>query len=103
MIIVGTADGRFAIVAPGYESEESDGRQVVTIHPSAEKVTPIGLPGVPILDIAYGDSGSSKLVVALQANGNNRQVSAAIFQRKRSLMATVSSKRYCERLAAGLS
>ena len=85
-IIVGTADGRFAIVAPGYESEESDGRQVVSINPSAEKVTPIGLPGVPILDIAYGDSGSNKLVVALQDNGNHRQVSAAIFQRKRSLM-----------------
>lgn len=85
-VIVGTDDGRFSIISPGYDSTESEGRQIVSINPVAEKAVAIGLPGVPILDVAYGDSGTSKVVVALQANGEKRQLSASIFKRKRSLM-----------------
>lgn len=85
-IILGTADGKFLIVSPGYTSTESDGRPSVAINPTAEDSLPIGLPGKPIVDIAYGDSGTSKLVVALQNDGEVNHVTATLFKRKRTLM-----------------
>jgi phosphate transport system permease protein len=87
-IILGTADGQFIIVSPGYSSAESDGRQTVSLNPKAQKPLPIGIPGKPIIDIAYGDSGTSKLVVALQSDGESNTVTASLFKRKRSLMGT---------------
>lgn len=85
-IILGTADGRFVIVAPGYSSSEQNGVQSIAINPKAEPPVAIGLPGVPIVDVAYGDSGTSKLVVALQSDGEKTQLTASLFKRKRALM-----------------
>ncbi len=85
-IIVGTDDGRFSIISPNYTSIESDGSQIIKIDPQAEAAIPLGLPNVPIEDIAYGDSGTSKLVVVLQSIDGKPHLSAAVFKRKKTLM-----------------
>ncbi len=85
-IILGTNDGRFFLVSPNYSSSESDGRQLVTINPKASPAEPIGIPGQPVQTIAYGDSGSQKLVVAIQPDGDTNRISASLYKRKRSLM-----------------
>ena len=85
-IILGTSDGQFVLVSPNHTSREVQGRQVVEVDPKAEAQAPIGDPGLPITDIAYGDSGTSKLIVALQSDGETNKVSASLFKRKRSLM-----------------
>ena len=85
-IILGTADGQFVLVSPNHTSRESEGRQIIEIDPKASEPISIGKPGVPVTDIAYGDSGTSKLVVALQADGETNLVTASLFKRKRSLM-----------------
>lgn len=87
-LILGTTDGRFLRVSLGYSASEKNGRRVVTIDPKAEEGRAIGVAGSPILDIAYGDSGSEKLVVALQEVEGRKVVSANLFRRKRSLLGT---------------
>lgn len=85
-LIVGTADGKYALVSPGYKSSAVNGKPVVTASPTATKFSDIGVAGAKILDISYGDSGSQKLVVALQESGGKKSVSAQLLKRKRSLM-----------------
>jgi len=85
-LIVGTADGKYAMISPGYKSSAVDGKLVVTASPSATKFSDIGVPGAKVIDIAYGDSGSQKLVVALQEVDGKKSVSAQLLKRKRSLM-----------------
>lgn len=85
-IILGTNDGRFFLVSPNYSSSESEGRQLISINPKASPAEPVGIPGQPVLNIAYGDSGSQKLVVAIQPDGDTRKISASLYKRKRSLM-----------------
>ena len=85
-IILGTSDGQFVLLAPGASTREVDGRPLVTLTPKADEPLPIGLPGAPVIDIAYGDSGTSKVVAVLQTDGDANRVTASIFKRKRSLM-----------------
>jgi phosphate transport system permease protein len=85
-IILGTSNGQFVFVSPNHTSRESGGRQIIDVNPTAETPSSIGDPGMPITDIAYGDSGSSKLIVALQSDGETNRVTASLFKRKRSLM-----------------
>lgn len=88
-LILGTSDGMFCRVALGYRIEGGLGNQSVTIDPSADALQPIGVPGLQIDDIAYGDAGTTKMVVALQHDdAGGKVVSAALFKRKRSLMGT---------------
>ncbi len=85
-IMLGTNDGRFFLVSPNFSSSESDGRQLITINPRAASPESIGIPTQPILSIAYGDSGTQKLVVAIQPDGEGRRISASLYKRKRSLL-----------------
>jgi phosphate transport system permease protein len=85
-IILGTSDGQFVLLAPSASSREVDGKPLVSLSPKAEEPLSIGLPGLAIVDIAYGDSGTSKVVAALQTDGESNRVTAAIFKRKRSLI-----------------
>jgi phosphate transport system permease protein len=85
-VILGTEDGRFAIVSPGYSATQKNGRQVVSASPKGSAFESIGEAGRPILDIAYGDSGNRKVVVAMQSQDDSNTVSAVTFSRKRSLM-----------------
>jgi len=85
-VILGTADGHFILVSPNQTSREEGGRRIVETNPKAEAPVAIGEPGSPVIDIAYGDSGTSKLVVALQSCGETNRLTASLFKRKRSLM-----------------
>jgi phosphate transport system permease protein len=85
-LILGTHDGMFTIVSPGYSAVQKDKRQVVTASPKATKFEKIGEPDRPVLAIAYGDSGSQKVVVAMQSSDDANTVAASIYKRKRSLM-----------------
>ncbi len=85
-IILGTSDGQWVLLAPNASSREVEGKPLVSLSPKAEEPLSIGLPGLPVVDIAYGDSGTSKVVAALQTDGDSNRVTAAIFKRKRSLM-----------------
>ncbi len=85
-LILGTHDGMFTIVSPGYSAVQKDGRQVVSASPKATKFEKIGEPDRPVLAIAYGDSGTQKVVVAMQSSDDANTVSASIYKRKRSLM-----------------
>ena len=85
-IILGTSNGQFVFVSPNHSSREIHGRQVIEAAPTAETAAFIGDPGMPITDIAYGDSGTSKVVVALQSSEDTNRVTASLFKRKRSLM-----------------
>lgn len=85
-LILGTHDGMFTIVSPGYSATNEDGRQIVSASPKATKFEKIGQPDRPVLAIAYGDSGSQKVVVAMQSSDDANTVAANIYTRKRSLM-----------------
>ncbi len=85
-LILGTNDGMFTIVSPGYSAVQKDGRQVVSASPKATKFEKIGVPDRPVLAIAYGDSSSQKVVVAMQSSDDANTVVASIYKRKRSLM-----------------
>ena len=91
-LIVGTADGKYALVSPGYKSSTGEGKNEVTASPTATNLSDIGIPGARILDIAYGDSGSQKLVVALQDADGKKSVSAQLLKRKRSLLGAGSAE-----------
>jgi len=85
-LIVGTKDGQYGFVSINYTSAEKDGKQTISAAPAAGPFAPIGKPGQPILDIAYGDSGTEKVIVALQNDGEVNSVTAILLKRKRSLM-----------------
>ncbi len=85
-IAVGTADGKYALVSPGYKSVAVDGVPSVSASPSASAFKDIGVPGAKVLDIAYGDSGAQKLVVVLQEMDGKKSVSALQLKRKHSLL-----------------
>lgn len=84
-LILGTQDGLYTFVSIGYTSTAVDGKPVISASPKATGFSPIGQPGQPVIDIAYGDSGTEKVVVALQTDGETNSVSAVLLKRKRSL------------------
>lgn len=88
-MILGTSLGEFLFLSPNYSSQPAgDGERRISLAPEASAPLPIGRPGVPIVDIAYGDSGTEKLVCALQTGEECNTVTAQLFKRKRSLLGT---------------
>lgn len=81
-MIVGTADGRFALVPLNYAM--ADGR--VTAEPKAEPFYEIGPDGARVVQIAYGDSGDDKLAAAICEVNGKREIHAATLTQKRSLL-----------------
>jgi phosphate transport system permease protein len=86
-MVLGTSQGEFLFLSPNYSSRPAkDGERDITLAPEASEPLPIGTPGLPVVDIAYGDSGTQKLVCALQAGEEGNTVTAQLFKRKRSLL-----------------
>ena len=85
-VIVGTADGRFALVSLNYSMTFSDGQQQVVQAAQAGPFYPIGPEGARVLQIAYGDSGDSKLAAAICDVGGKIEVHAATLSEKRTLL-----------------
>ncbi len=85
-VIVGTADGRFAVVNLNYSMNFTDGQQQVVQDVKADPFYPIAPEGARILHIAYGDGGGTKLAAVICDVGGQIEVHAATLTEKRTLM-----------------
>jgi phosphate transport system permease protein len=84
-VIVGTADGRFAIVNLNYSMTYEGGRQQVIQAAKADKFYSVAPENARVLQIAYGDSGDAKLVAAVCEVDGKTELHAATLTEKRSL------------------
>ncbi|HEY7162524.1 MAG TPA: hypothetical protein VH815_14755, partial [Acidobacteriota bacterium] len=87
-IVFGTADGNFSVVQINYSTTFDKGKRSVTQDAKASPFQPIGTPGFPIVQIAYGDSGEDKLVAAVQYINGKSEVHAVTLTQQRTLMGT---------------
>jgi phosphate transport system permease protein len=85
-VIVGTADGRFGVVSLNYSMAFADGHQQVVQAVKADPFYAIAPEGARVLQIAYGDSGDTKLAAVLCDVGGQIEVHAASLTEKRTLM-----------------
>ncbi len=85
-LVYATDDGRFAVVPLHYTANFTGGTRVVEAQPRAGQLFAIGKPGSPITQIAYGDSGSTKLAAVLQNVNQTIEVHAVTLTQKRSLL-----------------
>ncbi|MEQ1862317.1 MAG: ABC transporter permease subunit [Chthoniobacteraceae bacterium] len=81
-VIVGTTDGRFALVPLNYSM--SGGR--VSADPQPGPFYGIGPDGARIVQLDYADSGDDKLAAAICEVNGRREVHAATLEQKRSLL-----------------
>ncbi len=85
-VVLATTRGEFVLVDVHYEPVyDGDTRTIVT-HPEAGEYLALGQPGVPITQVAYGDSGTQKLVAALQDVEGAPQVHVALLEQKQTLL-----------------
>jgi phosphate transport system permease protein len=87
-IIFGTSDGNFSLVQINYSTSFDQGKRYVTQDAKASAFQPIGIPGFPIVQVAYGDSGTDKLVAAVQFVNGKSEVHAVTLTQERTLMGT---------------
>lgn len=85
-LIVGTEDGRFAIVALNYAMAFTDGKTTVTAEPKAEQFYQVAPEGARVSRIAFGDGNDQKLAAAICDVGGKLEVHAATLTQKRSLL-----------------
>jgi phosphate transport system permease protein len=85
-VIVGTADGRFAVVHLNYSMNFADGQTQVVQAVKADPFYPIAPEGARVLQIAYGDAGANKLAAAICEVAGQIEVHAATLTEKRTLM-----------------
>jgi phosphate transport system permease protein len=86
-VLFATSDGTFAIVTIGYKATFGGALRTVMAQPQAGPFLPLGQPGFPIKRIAYGDTGSQKLVAAIQEVDGVLEVRAASLSQQRTLLA----------------
>jgi phosphate transport system permease protein len=87
-LVFGTADGEFAIVDINYQVGYDHGTRAVTAKPTASPFFPIGRPGFPIVQIAYGNAGDQQLVAALQDVNGTIEIHAVSLVQQRTLLGT---------------
>lgn len=86
-LIVGTKDGRFAVVPINYSMVPGpDGKYRVEPNPKPEPFYEIGPDGSPVVQIAYGDSGDRKMAAAICEVDGQKQVHLATLAQKKSLL-----------------
>jgi len=85
-LIVGTEDGRFAVVSLNYTMAFTDGQTRVSAEPKADPFYEVGPDGSRIVQIAYGDGNDRKVAAAICEVGDQLQVHVATLTQKRSLM-----------------
>jgi phosphate transport system permease protein len=85
-IVFGTSDGNFSVVQINYSTSFDQGKRSVTQDAKASQFQPIGTPGFPIVQISYGDSGTDKLVAAVQYVNGKSEVHAVTLTQQRTLM-----------------
>ncbi len=84
--IVGTADGRFAVVNLNYSMAFAEGKQQVVQAVKADPFYAIAPEGARVQRIAYGDSGNAKLAAAICEVAGKKEVHVATLSEKRSLL-----------------
>ena len=85
-VVFATTQGEFALVDVNYEPVYDGDTRTIVAQPEAGALLPLGRPGAPISQVAYGDSGAQKLVAALQNVDGVPQVHAALLEQKRTLL-----------------
>lgn len=86
-LLLGTTDGRFATVKVDYRATfPESGVRLVEADLTPGPVFPIGEPGHPIEQLAYGDSGTRKLAAAVQRIDERAALHVASLSQKRTLM-----------------
>lgn len=85
-LVVGTEDGRFAIVPLNYSMNFVGGKSKVVAEPKAEAFYEIAPETSRVLQVAYGDGSEQKLAGAIVQTGNKVEVRAATLTQKKSLM-----------------
>jgi phosphate transport system permease protein len=85
-VIVGTTDGRFAVVSLNYSMAFANGHQKVVQDVKAGPFYPIAPEGARVLQIAYGDSGDRKLAAVICDVAGKIEVHAATLAEKRTLL-----------------
>ncbi len=87
-ILLGASDGKFAILDLGYQAAFDDrGKRTIDVRPKLGTWEPIGKPGSPIVDLAFGNSGARQLVAAVQRDPTGgTMLHAVTLVQKRSLM-----------------
>ena len=87
-LVFGTTEGEFAVVDVNYQPVYDGDTRTIVAEPEAGAFLPLGRGGVPMVQLAYGDSGTQKLVAALQNVDGAPQVHAALMEQKRTLLGT---------------
>jgi phosphate transport system permease protein len=85
-IVFATTQGEFALVDVNYEPVYDGDTRTIVAQPKAGAFLALGQPGLPITQVAYGDSGTQKLVAALQVVDGVPQVHAALLEQKQTLL-----------------
>ena len=85
-VVYATTQGEFALVDVNYEPMYDGDTRTIVAKPEAGEFRALGRPGVPITQVAYGDSGTQKLVAALQDVEGKPQVHAALLEQKQTLL-----------------
>ena len=87
-VVFATTQGEFALVDVNYEPVYDGDVRTIVAQPEAGAFVALGQPGVPIAQVAYGDSGTQKLVAVLQDLDGAPQVHAALLEQKKTLLGT---------------
>ncbi|GIX46015.1 MAG: ABC high affinity phosphate uptake system permease PstC [Candidatus Tectimicrobiota bacterium] len=85
-VVMATRDGRFTVVRLNYQATFAGSARTVVAHPQAGPLLALGRQGYPITHIAYRDSGSDKLAVAIQDVAGRREVHAVHLVQRRTLL-----------------
>jgi phosphate transport system permease protein len=85
-ILLGTADGRFSVMRLGYRAEfPADAARIIQPNVTIQPLLRIGREGTAIRDLAYSDSGTRKLAVAVQPVEDQFEVHAVTLTQRRTL------------------
>lgn len=87
-IVFGTADGHFSVVQINYHTAYEGNQRVVKPEIKAEPFRQIGRPDFPIRQIDYGDSGTDKMVAAIQEVNGKNEVHVVTLGQTRTLFGT---------------
>jgi phosphate transport system permease protein len=87
-IVFGTKDGHFSIVSIGYQAVFDNNQRRVIQNVETGPFYPIGVPKAAVVQLDYGDSGTERLIAALQNMNGASEVHVATLTQTRTLFGT---------------
>lgn len=86
-LLLGTQDGRVGTINIVYQAAvDSKGQRTVFVELEKEKFFPIGRPGAPVLDLAFGGAEQNQLWAVVQEYEGKKEVHVTLLQQKRRLL-----------------